>query len=270
MRSFPDFGNVQDNATAFHLAMHAIEHGNVAWGREVLVRLREHIRTMHDVKSVQCILPHVEAALQRFSCEEKDNHRETAMLIEQQRGLSDLRRTIVWGKVVLALLIVSLGLCDRAVAFTLNSALLPAADMGHDATSTAGAEPPSPQLLRVGIALVEGRVTVGAVISPAWEAAQRRDVHLSLAGQALTPEAHRLRTAQSESIQPRLSGVETLLLRPVHAPLPSAAHGPRTVESAPTVHLHRSAAQQLDQERLARQRPWGRSAPLAVVQHAMR
>lgn len=270
MRAFPDFGNAQDNATAFHLAMYEIEHGNVAWGREVLVRLREHIRTMHDVKSVQCILPHVEAALRCFSCEKKDNHGETAMLIEKQQGLSGLLQTIVWRKVVLALIIVSLGFCDRAVAFTLNTALLPASEAGHDATSTGGAAPPSPQFLRVGIALAQGRVTVGSVISPAWEAAQRRDVHLSLAGQALAPAEHRLRTAQSESIQPRLNGMETLLLRKVHAPLPSVAHGPRTVKSAPASHLHTSAAKQLDQERLARQRPWGKSAPLAVVQHAMR
>jgi hypothetical protein len=184
------------------------------------------------------------------------------MLTEQQWGLSDLRRTIVWRKVVMALLIVLLGWCDRTGAFTLHTALLPAADMGHDATSTAGVDSPSPQFLRVGLTIGQGRVAVGLVIAPAWEAAQRRDVHLPSAGQALAPEAHRLRTAQGESVQPRLSGVETLLLRPVHTPLPSAAHGPRTAESTPASHLHRGVAQQLDQERLARQRPGGRSATL--------
>jgi hypothetical protein len=71
MRVFPDFGNAQDNATAFHIAMAAIEHGNVAWGRVVLVRLREHLRITHDVKSIRWILPRVEAALQRFSCDEQ-------------------------------------------------------------------------------------------------------------------------------------------------------------------------------------------------------
>lgn len=71
MRSFPDFGNARDNATAFHLAMDAIEQGHVAWGRAVLVKLREHLRTTHDVKSVQWLLPQVEAALQRFSCDEQ-------------------------------------------------------------------------------------------------------------------------------------------------------------------------------------------------------
>src|SRR5262249_10026783 len=41
MLPFPDFGDVQDNDTAFHIAMCAITHGDVAWGYEVLVRLRE-------------------------------------------------------------------------------------------------------------------------------------------------------------------------------------------------------------------------------------
>jgi len=71
MRAFPDFGNVQDNVTAFHLAMDEIAQSHSAWGRAVLVRLREHIRTTHDIKSVQWLLPHVEAALQRFSCDEQ-------------------------------------------------------------------------------------------------------------------------------------------------------------------------------------------------------
>lgn len=71
MRAFPEFGNAQDNTTAFDIAMDEIEHGDVAWGREVLVRLREHIRTTHDVKSVQWLLPQVEAALRCFSCDEQ-------------------------------------------------------------------------------------------------------------------------------------------------------------------------------------------------------
>jgi hypothetical protein len=75
MRAFPNFGNMRDNATAFSLAMDAIEHGHVAWGRTVLVRLREHLRTTHDVKSIQWILPDVEAALQRFSCDEQHERR---------------------------------------------------------------------------------------------------------------------------------------------------------------------------------------------------
>jgi hypothetical protein len=55
--------------------MDAIEHGHVAWGRAVLVRLCEHLRTTHDVKSVQWILPDVEAALQRFSCDAQHERR---------------------------------------------------------------------------------------------------------------------------------------------------------------------------------------------------
>jgi len=75
MRAFPNFGNIRDNATAFHLAMDVIEHGHVAWGRAVLARLREHLQTTHDIKSVQWILPDVEAALQRFSCDEQHEMR---------------------------------------------------------------------------------------------------------------------------------------------------------------------------------------------------
>lgn len=66
MRPFPDFGDVQDNDTALHIAMHEIIHGERAWGCAVLVRLREYIGTTRDVQSLQWILPQVEAALQRF------------------------------------------------------------------------------------------------------------------------------------------------------------------------------------------------------------
>ena len=68
MRPFPDFGDVQDNDTALHIAMHAIMHDDVAWGCEVLVRLREYICTTKEVKSLQWLLPQVEVALQRY-CE---------------------------------------------------------------------------------------------------------------------------------------------------------------------------------------------------------
>ena len=68
MRPFPDFGDVQDNDTALHIAMHAIGHGDVAWGCEVLVRLREYMCTTKEVKSLQWLLPQVEAALRRY-CE---------------------------------------------------------------------------------------------------------------------------------------------------------------------------------------------------------
>lgn len=66
MMPFPDFGDVQDNATALHIAMHEIMYGDMAWGWEVLVRLRAYICTTKEVKSLQWLLPQVEAALQRF------------------------------------------------------------------------------------------------------------------------------------------------------------------------------------------------------------
>lgn len=64
MMPCPDFGDVQDNDTALHIAIHAITHGDMAWGYEVLVRLREYIRTTQEVKSLQWLLPQVEGALQ--------------------------------------------------------------------------------------------------------------------------------------------------------------------------------------------------------------
>ena len=66
MLPFPDFGDVQDNDTALHIAMHEIKHGDMAWGCEVLVQLRDYIYTKKEVKSRQWILPQVEAALQRL------------------------------------------------------------------------------------------------------------------------------------------------------------------------------------------------------------
>ncbi len=75
MRPFPDFGDVQDNDTALHIAMQAITHGDTAWGCAVLVRLREYIRATQEVKSLQWILPQVEAALQRFGEPRSTPHR---------------------------------------------------------------------------------------------------------------------------------------------------------------------------------------------------
>jgi hypothetical protein len=66
MRPFPDFGDVRDNATALRIAIHEIKHGDRVWGCEVLVRLRDYIGTTQEVKSLQWLLPQVEAALQRF------------------------------------------------------------------------------------------------------------------------------------------------------------------------------------------------------------
>lgn len=67
MRPFPDFGDVQDNATALHIAMHEISHGDLAWGCAVLVRLRDYICTTREVQSLQWILPQVEGALQHLA-----------------------------------------------------------------------------------------------------------------------------------------------------------------------------------------------------------
>ena len=78
--TFPDFGNMQDNEIALQLALEEIEKGSVAWGCEVLLKLREHIYMTQETKSVQWILPQVEDALQRFC--------ETAMLLEQHNTVT--------------------------------------------------------------------------------------------------------------------------------------------------------------------------------------
>lgn len=65
MMPFPDFGDVQDNGTALHIAIHEIRHGDIAWGCEVLVQLRDYICATKEVKSLQWILPQVDAVLQR-------------------------------------------------------------------------------------------------------------------------------------------------------------------------------------------------------------
>jgi hypothetical protein len=61
---FPDFGDVQDNEMALHVALYEIARGDKQWGCEILTRLCEHIRTTREVKSVQWLLPQVEMALQ--------------------------------------------------------------------------------------------------------------------------------------------------------------------------------------------------------------
>ena len=75
MKPFPDFGDVRDNAVALRIAMHEIKHGDLAWGCEVLVRLRDYIRTTKEVKSLQWILPQVEDALQRYGEANSAPHR---------------------------------------------------------------------------------------------------------------------------------------------------------------------------------------------------
>jgi len=51
-----------------------IEHDDRAWGCGVLVCLRDHLCTTHDAQSIQWMLPHVEAALQRFCSPTPHNH----------------------------------------------------------------------------------------------------------------------------------------------------------------------------------------------------
>ena len=75
MMPFPDFGDVQDNDTALHIAMYEITHGDMAWGCAVLVRLREYICATQEVKSLQWILPQVEAALQCLGEPSSTSHR---------------------------------------------------------------------------------------------------------------------------------------------------------------------------------------------------
>jgi len=79
MMPFPDFGDVQDNDTALHIAMHEIMYGDMAWGCAVLVQLREYIYTTKEVKSLQWLLPQVEAALQRY-CEPSSTPRRASDL----------------------------------------------------------------------------------------------------------------------------------------------------------------------------------------------
>ena len=59
----PDFGDVQDNATALAMALDALTSGERSWGCDVLRRLREHICTTRDVQSFQWVLPQVDTAL---------------------------------------------------------------------------------------------------------------------------------------------------------------------------------------------------------------
>jgi hypothetical protein len=62
-RVMPDFGDVQDNATALTMALDALASGERCWGCDVLRRLRAHICRTRDVQSVQWVLPQVDTAL---------------------------------------------------------------------------------------------------------------------------------------------------------------------------------------------------------------
>ena len=120
---------------------------------------------------------------------------------DKQRKYSHFLRTIVWGQVGMALFMVSLALSTSVMAFTLNTTLLPGADTRHDTTSSTESEPPSPQFLRLSIAITQGRVTIGPVTSPAWKAAHRRNVRLPLADQAGTPEKQPAQTVDEREEQ---------------------------------------------------------------------
>jgi hypothetical protein len=55
----PDFGTVRENEAAFEVAVAAIVSGESAWGRSLLVALRDHICGTGEQKSVQWVLPKV-------------------------------------------------------------------------------------------------------------------------------------------------------------------------------------------------------------------
>ena len=63
MKIMPDFGTVRENEAAFDVAVAAITSGDIAWGRSLLVALRDHIWQTEEQKSVQWILPKVLATL---------------------------------------------------------------------------------------------------------------------------------------------------------------------------------------------------------------
>ena len=73
----PDFGDVQDNATALHIALYEIQRGHSAWGCEVLRSLRDHILATREVKSLQWLLPRLENAI-RCLCSTTNPARQAA------------------------------------------------------------------------------------------------------------------------------------------------------------------------------------------------
>jgi hypothetical protein len=90
----PDFGDVQDNDTALHIALGAMAHGESTWGCEVLRRLREHIQTTREVQSIQWILPQVEVALQGWCTHTGTLSRSADPLLSRWRLAHMARRDI--------------------------------------------------------------------------------------------------------------------------------------------------------------------------------
>lgn len=69
MNIMPEFGTLRENEAAFDVAVAAITSGESAWGRSLLVALRDHICSTGEQKSLQWILPQVlEILEERKSC----------------------------------------------------------------------------------------------------------------------------------------------------------------------------------------------------------
>jgi len=70
--AFPEFGNFNDNATAFSEALHAFEQGEMQRGLHILHGLDQHIQLTGDLKSLVHLLPRVKATLSRYQDDEND------------------------------------------------------------------------------------------------------------------------------------------------------------------------------------------------------
>jgi hypothetical protein len=69
VKIMPNFGALRENEAAFDVAVASITSGDSAWGRSILVALRDHICSTGEQKSVQWLLPKVLAILEaRKSC----------------------------------------------------------------------------------------------------------------------------------------------------------------------------------------------------------
>jgi hypothetical protein len=57
VKIIPNFGALRENEAAFDVAVASITSGDSAWGRSILVALRDHICSTGEQKSVQWLLP---------------------------------------------------------------------------------------------------------------------------------------------------------------------------------------------------------------------
>ena len=98
LATFPEFGNLADNANAFFIAVHAIENGEWERGMAILCALRQHIVQTDETKSRQWLLQDIAAAIMASATPAAFVRGQSTSALEEM-GVRGLRGHSEWPQV---------------------------------------------------------------------------------------------------------------------------------------------------------------------------